>query len=200
MERSTIDLWVGIFVALGVAALLGLAMKVGNLTTSNIGATYTVTANFENIGGLKPRAPVKSAGVVVGRVSEIKFDATTFEAVVSLSVDKRYVFPKDTFASIFTAGLLGEQYIGLEAGGDDAKLQNGDKIIKTQDAVVLEKMISQFLYNKAAETPKAPETSGSTSSVVDALGANPLDNTTVNTTINTLDNKGKTDIAQPVAP
>ena len=176
MERSTMDLWVGIFVALGVAALLGLAMKVGNLTTSNIGATYTVTANFENIGGLKPRAPVKSAGVVVGRVSDIKFDAATFEAVVSLSVDKRYAFPKDTFASIFTAGLLGEQYIGLEAGGDDDKLANGDKIIKTQDAVVLEKMISQFLYNKASEAPKAPETSGSTNSAVDTLGANPLDN------------------------
>jgi phospholipid/cholesterol/gamma-HCH transport system substrate-binding protein len=180
MERTTMDLWVGIFVALGVAALLGLAMKVGNLTTSNIGATYTVTANFENIGGLKPRAPVKSAGVVVGRVSDIKFDAATFEAVVSLSVDKRYAFPKDTFASIYTAGLLGEQYIGLEAGGDDAKLQNGDKIIKTQDAVVLEKMISQFLYNKASEAPKegdsAATSSTSTKAADDALGANPLDN------------------------
>ena len=177
MERTTIDLWVGIFVALGVAALLGLAMKVGNLTTSNIGATYTVTANFENIGGLKPRAPVKSAGVVVGRVSDIKFDAATFEAVVSLSVDKRYAFPKDTFASIFTAGLLGEQYIGLEAGGDDAKLQNGDKIIKTQDAVVLEKMISQFLYNKASESKDAAPAAkpDSTKAADDALGANPLD-------------------------
>ena len=200
MEKTTIDLWVGVFVALGVAALLGLAMKVGNLTTSNIGATYTVTANFENIGGLKPRAPVKSAGVVVGRVSDIKFDATNFEAVVSISVDQRYAFPKDTFASIFTAGLLGEQYIGLEAGGDDVKLQNGDKIIKTQDAVVLEKMISQFLYNKAAEAPKAPETSGSTNSAVDALGENSPENAIVDSTVNMISNKDKTNASQPVAP
>ena len=178
MERTTIDLWVGIFVALGLAALLGLAMKVGNLTTSSIGETYTVSANFENIGGLKPRAPVKSAGVVVGRVSDIKFDAESFEAVVSLSIDKRYAFPKDTFANIYTAGLLGEQYIGLEAGGDEASLANGDKILQTQDAVVLEKMISQFLYNKASEAPADAATkaeSPSTKSADDALGANPLD-------------------------
>lgn len=174
MERTTIDLWVGIFVALGVAALLGLAMKVGNLTTSNIGATYTVTANFENIGGLKPRAPVKSAGVVVGRVGDITFDPATFEAVVSLSIDKRYNFPKDTFANIYTAGLLGEQYLGLEAGGDETNLKNGDKIAQTQDAVVLEKMISQFLYNKASESNEdAP--AASTKAADDALGANPLD-------------------------
>ncbi|WP_020166921.1 MULTISPECIES: outer membrane lipid asymmetry maintenance protein MlaD [Methylotenera] len=183
MERTTIDLWVGIFVALGLAALLGLAMKVGNLTSSNIGETYTVTANFENIGGLKPRAPVKSAGVVVGRVADIKFDSATFEAVVSLNIDKRYPFPKDTFANIYTAGLLGEQYIGLEAGGDEVKLADGDKITQTQDAVVLEKMISQFLYNKASE-PAADSTksnaseSPSTKSTDDALGANPLDEIT----------------------
>jgi phospholipid/cholesterol/gamma-HCH transport system substrate-binding protein len=190
MERTTIDLWVGIFVALGVAALLGLAMKVGNLTTSNLGATYTVTANFENIGGLKPRAPVKSAGVVVGRVSDIKFDPATFEAVVSLNVDKRYNFPIDTFANIYTAGLLGEQYVGLDAGGDEAKLKNGDKITHTQDAIVLEKMISQFLYNKASEgkddtaaKPAASTPSKSTRAVDDALGSNPLD-----------------DVAKPAAP
>ena len=153
MERTKIDLWVGIFVALGVAALMGLATKVGNLTTSNIGETYTVTANFENIGGLKSRAPVKSAGVVVGRVSDIKFDAATFEAVISIAIDKRYHFPKDTFANIYTAGLLGEQYIGLEAGGDETSLVNNDKITQTQDAIVLEKMISQFLYSKASEAP-----------------------------------------------
>ena len=184
MERTTIDLWVGIFVALGVAALLGLAMKVGNLTTNSIGETYTVTAAFENIGGLKPRAPVKSAGVVVGRVSDIKFDGATYEAVVSLSVDKRYNFPTDTFANIYTAGLLGEQYIGLEAGGEETNLKNGDKITQTQDAVVLEKMISQFLYNKASESkddaPKAPE-AASTKTNDDALGANPLDDLTGNT-------------------
>jgi|APLak6261671146_1056082.scaffolds.fasta_scaffold07963_2 phospholipid/cholesterol/gamma-HCH transport system substrate-binding protein len=178
MDRTTIDMWVGIFVALGVAALLGLAMKVGNLTTANIGETYTVTANFENIGGLKPRAPVKSAGVVVGRVANITFDSATYEAVVSLSIDKRYPFPKDTFANIYTAGLLGEQYIGLEAGGDDVQLANGDKITQTQDAVVLEKMISQFLYNKASESTgdKSNTSAESTKTEVDTLGASPLDN------------------------
>jgi phospholipid/cholesterol/gamma-HCH transport system substrate-binding protein len=152
MERTTINLWVGIFVVMGLAALFGLAMKVGNLTSSNIGETYVVNANFENIGGLKPRAPVKSAGVVVGRVAEIAFDSKTYQAVVRLNIDKRYSFPKDTFANIYTAGLLGEQYIGLEAGGEDAQLKDGDRISKTQDAVVLEKLISQFLYSKASES------------------------------------------------
>ena len=155
MERTTIDLWVGIFVAAGLAALMGLAMKVGNLTTSSIGDTYTVTAAFENVGGLKARAPVKSAGVVVGRVGGIQFDSKTYEAIVTLKVDKRYEFPKDTFASIYTSGLLGEQYVGLDAGGDSVALKNNDKIAHTQDAVVLEKMISQFLYNKASETGDA---------------------------------------------
>jgi phospholipid/cholesterol/gamma-HCH transport system substrate-binding protein len=158
MDRTTMDLWVGIFVAGGIAALMGLAMKVGNLTASSIGETYTVTAAFENIGGLKSRAPVKSAGVVVGRVANIQFDTTTFEAKVTINVDKRYPFPKDTFANIYTAGLLGEQYVGLEAGGDPDPLENGDKIAHTQDAVVLEKMISQFLYNKASETSDSSTT------------------------------------------
>jgi phospholipid/cholesterol/gamma-HCH transport system substrate-binding protein len=178
MERTTIDLWVGVFVALGVAALLGLAMKVGNLTTTNIGETYTVSANFENIGGLKPRAPIKSAGVVVGRVADITFDPATYEAVVSLNIDKRYSFPKDTFANIYTAGLLGEQYLGLEAGGDEENLANGDKIQHTQDAVVLEKMISQFLYSKASETntdSASTKNEESTKTEDDALGASPLD-------------------------
>ncbi len=152
MERTTIDLWVGIFATAGAVAIFGLAMKVGNLTSTNLGETYTVTAAFENIGGLKGRAPVKSAGVVVGRVDSIGFDKTNYEALVTLKLDKRYPFPKDTFASIYTAGLLGEQYVGLEAGGDSASLENGDKITHTQDAIVLEKMISQFLYNKASET------------------------------------------------
>lgn len=174
MDRTTLDMWVGIFVALGFAALFGLAMKVGNLTTSDIGDTYRVSANFENIGGLKPRAPIKSAGVVVGRVGEITFDAKTYEAVVSLNIDKRYPFPKDTFANIYTAGLLGEQYIGLEAGGDEANLKQGDKITQTQDAVVLEKLISQFLYNKATDSDdKASKPS--TESAADALDAGPLD-------------------------
>ena len=145
MERTTIDLWVGVFVALGLAAI-------GNLTSSNIGETYTVTAAFENIGGLKAHAPVKSAGVVIGRVDGIVFDSKAYEAKVTIKLDKRYQFPTDTFANIYTAGLLGEQYIGLEAGGEEAVLKNGDKITHTQDAVVLEKMISQFLYNKASDT------------------------------------------------
>ena len=162
MERTTVDLWVGVFVALGLAAMFGLALKVGNLTASNLGETYKVTAAFENIGGLKPHAPVKSAGVVIGRVDSIVFDPKDYEAKVTINIDKRYEFPKDTFANIYTAGLLGEQYIGLEAGGDEAQLKAGDKITHTQDAVVLEKMISQFLYNKASEnkssdTAKAAE-------------------------------------------
>lgn len=152
MDRTKIDLWVGVFAAIGIAALLGLAMKVGNLTTTNIGDTYTVTAGFQNIGGLKPRSPVKSAGVVVGRIDAIRFDSATYEARVTLKLDKRYQFPKDTFANIYTAGLLGEQYIGLEPGGDEEYLQENDRIMQTQDAVVLEKMISQFLYSKATET------------------------------------------------
>lgn len=151
MDRTTLDLWVGVFVALGVAAMIGLAMKVGNLTSNQIGETYVVTAAFENIGGLKVRAPIKSAGVVVGRVDNIMFDNATYEAVVTLKIDTSYNFPKDTFANIYTSGLLGEQYIGLDPGGDEAMLKNGDKIAKTQDAVVLEKLISQFLYNKATE-------------------------------------------------
>jgi phospholipid/cholesterol/gamma-HCH transport system substrate-binding protein len=162
MERTTIDLWVGVFVALGIAAIFGLALKVGNLTSSSIGETYTVTAAFENIGGLKPHAPVKSAGVLIGRVDGIVFDSKDYEAKVTIKLDKRYQFPVDTFANIYTAGLLGEQYVGLEAGGDEVVLKNGDKISHTQDAVVLEKMISQFLYNKASdnkssETRKAAE-------------------------------------------
>ena len=151
MDKIKLDAWVGIFVSIGVISLLGLAMKVGNLTSNDIRETYTVTANFENIGGLKPRAPVKGAGVVVGRVNSIVFDTEAYHAVVSIDIDKRYVFPKDTFANIYTAGLLGEQYIGLEAGGEEKNLEQGDRITQTQDAVVLEKLISQFLYSKASE-------------------------------------------------
>lgn len=153
MNRKSIDLMVGVFVLLGFAALLFLALKAGNLASFNLGGgdTYAVTAQFDNIGGLKVRAPVKSAGVVVGRVASIDFDDQRYQAKVRLDVDKRFVFPKDSTASIYTSGLLGEQYIGLDAGGEEEMLKNGDKISKTQDAVVLEKMISQFLYNKASE-------------------------------------------------
>lgn len=158
MDRTTLDLWVGLFVAAGVAALIGLAMKVGNLTSNQIGETYAVTAAFENIGGLKVRAPIKSAGVVVGRVDSIHFDDQTYEAVVTLNIAKEYQFPKDTFANIYTSGLLGEQYIGLDPGGEEAMLAQGDKITHTQDAVVLEKLISQFMYSKASETSEKTAT------------------------------------------
>jgi phospholipid/cholesterol/gamma-HCH transport system substrate-binding protein len=152
MDRTLIDLWVGIFVAAGIVALMVLALKVGNASsTLNMGDTYRIHAQFENIGGLKPRAPVKSAGVVVGRVDEILFDSKSFTARVTLNIDRRYPFPKDTSVSILTSGLLGEQYVGLEAGGDDAMLKDGDTVQLTQSAVVLEKLIGQFLYNKAAE-------------------------------------------------
>jgi phospholipid/cholesterol/gamma-HCH transport system substrate-binding protein len=151
MERTTIDLWVGLFVLLGLGAILVLALKVGNLGGVNIADSYGVSANFSNIGGLKVRAPVKSAGVVIGRVSEIHFDGERHEAVVSLKLDKQYSFSKDTSASIMTSGLLGEQYIALETGGDSAQLKEGDKIKITQSAVVLESLIGQFIYNKAAD-------------------------------------------------
>lgn len=151
MERSTLDLWVGLFVCAGVGALLILALKVGNAGSTISGPSYRVTAEFDNIGGLKPRAPVKSAGVVVGRVASIGFDTQRFMAKVVLSINQDYKFPKDTTASILTSGLLGEQYVGLEAGGDTANLADGDTLKLTQSAVVLEKLISQFLYSKAAE-------------------------------------------------
>ncbi len=151
MNRSVVDLWVGIFVAIGIAALLFLALKVGNLSSAHLSESYVLVAKFDNIGGLKVRGPVKSAGVVVGRVADIHFDGKTYEAVVTLKIDQRYRFPKDTFAAIYTSGLLGEQFVGLDVGGDDKLLNPGDTIAKTQSAVVLEKLISQFLFNKAAE-------------------------------------------------
>lgn len=154
MNRATLDLWVGIFVAIGLSSLLFLALKVGNLASSSTGETYALTAKFDNIGGLKVRAAVKSAGVVVGRVGDIKFDPEAYQAVVTMQVDARYKFPRDTFATINTSGLLGEQYIGFEVGGDTEMLKAGEGIKKTQSAVVLEKLISQFMFNKAAEDGK----------------------------------------------
>jgi len=154
MKRTTIDLWVGLFVVGGLAALLVLALKVGNATTVTAADGYRVTAEFDNIGGLKPRAPVKSAGVVVGRVASIAFDNDKFVARVTMLLDKTYRFPKDTTASILTSGLLGEQYIGLDGGGDDEVLKDGDRMRLTQSAMVLEKMISRFLYSKAEEGPQ----------------------------------------------
>jgi phospholipid/cholesterol/gamma-HCH transport system substrate-binding protein len=151
MNKTVLDLWVGLFVVAGIAALLFLALKVGSMNTVNASDSYQVVARFENIGGLKARAPVKSAGVVVGRVSGIQFDNENYEAEVTLRLDKRYGFPKDTSAAILTSGLLGEQYVGLAAGGDSVKLKDKDNIQITQDAVVLENLIGQFLYGKAQE-------------------------------------------------
>ncbi len=154
MKRSTIDIWVGAFVAAGFGGLLFLALKVGNLAAFSTAETYQVQAKFANIGGLKVRAPIKSAGVVVGRVSDIRFDNESYEALVAFEIEARYKFPRDTAAKILTSGLLGEQYVGLEAGGDGVMLKNGDRLRLTQSAVVLENLISQFLFNKAAEGSK----------------------------------------------
>jgi len=153
MSRTTLDLWVGVFVVIGIAALMFLSLRVGNLAGANIGETYTVSARFDNIGGLKVRAPVKSAGVVIGRVTDIRFETDSYRAEVRFTVDTRYPFPRDTIATILTSGLLGEQYLGLEPGGDEEMLKNGDALQITQSAVVLEKLIGQFLFNKAAEEP-----------------------------------------------
>jgi len=164
MERTTIDLWFGAFVAAGFAALLVLALKVGNLGAERANETYKVEARFDNIGGLKVRAPVRSAGVLVGRVADIHFDNARFQADVTLALDKRYQFPKDSSASILTSGLLGENYVGIDAGGEDKPLQAGDRITLTQSAVVLERLIGQFLFSKAQEEPgnskKPPEPPG----------------------------------------
>ena len=154
MERTTIDLWVGVFVVAGIGAMVMLAMKVGNLGTYNVSEAYQVHAYFSNIGGLKPKASIKSAGVLVGRVTDITLDTERYEAKVVMSLDKRYQFPKDTFANILTSGLLGEQYIGLMPGGDEEMLKNGEQLKKTQSAVVLEELIGKFLYSKAEEPAK----------------------------------------------
>ncbi|MFW8566051.1 outer membrane lipid asymmetry maintenance protein MlaD [Orrella sp. 11846] len=143
------DVWVGLFVLLGIIALVFLALRAGNLSSFTWTKTYTVSASFDNIGGLKVRAPIKSSGVVVGRVQSIAFDNETYRAVVHFDIEEPYHFPADTSASILTSGLLGEQYIGLDAGGDDRLLESGDSITLTQSAVVLERLISQFLYNTA---------------------------------------------------
>ena len=154
MERTSLDLWFGAFITAGFVALLVLAMKVGNLGAERATKTYRVEVRFDNIGGLKVRGPVRSAGVLVGRVHDIHFDNERYQASVTLALDKRYQFPKDTTASILTSGLLGETYIGLEAGGDEKMLVQGDRIQISQSAVVLEKLIGQFLFSKAQEEPK----------------------------------------------
>ncbi|MHB1180401.1 MAG: outer membrane lipid asymmetry maintenance protein MlaD [Sulfuricella sp.] len=151
MERTTLDMWVGAFVVGGLIALLILAFKVGNLGGYDRTETYKVYGEFDNIGGLKIKAPVKSAGVVVGRVADILFDNNKFRARVAMHISNRFQFPKDTSAAILTSGLLGEQYIGLEAGGDSQNLKNGDTFKLTQSAMVLEQLIGQFLFSKAAD-------------------------------------------------
>jgi phospholipid/cholesterol/gamma-HCH transport system substrate-binding protein len=152
MNRSAIDLWVGIFVAIGFGAILFLALKVGNLMTLDRTPGYHLDANFDNIGGLKLRAPVKAAGVVVGRVEAVRLNTKTYDAVVTLRIERQYEFTKDTIAAINTSGLLGEVYISLDAGGDPVMLKDGDRISKTQSAVVIEKLISQFLFDKASSS------------------------------------------------
>ena len=154
MQRSKNDVWVGLFVLLGAAAILFLALKSANLLSLNFQSSYNVVARFDNICGLKRQAAVKSAGVVVGRVESVSFDDKTFQATVTLALESRYQFPKDSSLKILTSGLLGEQYIGIEAGSDGENLANGDRIQATQSAVVLENLISQFLYNKAATPDK----------------------------------------------
>ena len=155
MQRSTTDVWVGLFVLLGGAALVFLALQSANLLSLNFDKGYVVSAKFDNIGGLKPKAAVKSRGVVVGRVESISFDDKSYQARVMLSMDKHYAFPKDSSLKILTSGLLGEQYVGIEAGADSANLVAGDAISTTQSAVVLENLIGQFLYSKAADGPSA---------------------------------------------
>ncbi len=152
VNRRSLEIWVGLFVAAGLAALFMLAMKVSNMTAFADDVGYTVTARFENVGGLKIRSPVSMAGVRVGRVADITFDAKTYEAVVTMRIAQQFnTLPKDTSASIFTAGVLGENYVGLEAGAQDVYLKEGDTIKLTQSAVVLENLIGQFLFNKAQE-------------------------------------------------
>ena len=150
MERKTMDFWVGLFILLGFAALLMLALRV-SIGSDHVENTYAVEARFENIGGLKAKAPVKSAGVLIGRVTNIHFDNEKFQAVATLTLDKRYSFPKDSSASILTSGLLGEVYVGLDAGAEDKQLVAGDVIKLTQSAVVLERLIGQFMFGKASE-------------------------------------------------
>lgn len=157
MSNEKNDWWVGLFVLLGAVALAFLALRAGNLSTFSFSSTYNVSANFDNIGGLKVRAPVKSAGVVVGRVASIRLDDKTFQAVVTLKMEKDFTFPTDSSAKILTSGLLGEQYIGIEPGGEDKNLVNGSVISMTQSAIVLETLISKFLYSTAEKqgTPAA---------------------------------------------
>jgi phospholipid/cholesterol/gamma-HCH transport system substrate-binding protein len=158
MERTTIDMWFGAFVIAGFAALAVLAFKVGNLGAERATKTYRVEARFDNIGGLKPRSPVRTAGVTVGRVEAISLDPKDFRGIVKMEIERRYQYPKDSSAKILTSGLLGDQYIGLDPGGDDKNIQPGEAVAQTQSAVVLENLIGQFLSSKAEAPPAPPAT------------------------------------------
>ena len=151
MERSNVDLWVGVFVAVGIGALLFLALKAGNVDSIIKSEGYKVSAEFDNIGGLKPKAPVKSAGVIVGRVESVTFSNQSLRAVVRLNLDKQFQFPADSSVSILTSGLLGDQFVGIDPGGALENLEDGDRVRITQSAIVLEKVIGQFLYGKMSE-------------------------------------------------
>ncbi len=151
MQRSKNDVWVGLFVLIGGLAILFLALQSANLLSLSFQTNYTVHAKFDNVGGLKPKAAVRSAGVVVGRVEKIVLDDKSFQARVTLALEGRHTFPKDSSLKILTAGLLGEQYLGLEPGADEKTLVAGDTISNTQSAMVLESLIGQFLFSKAAE-------------------------------------------------
>ncbi len=160
MQRSKNDVWVGLFVLIGAVAILFLALQSANLLSLSFQKSYVLNAKFDNIGGLKPKAAVRSAGVVVGRVEKISFDDKSFQARVTLAMENRYAFPKDSSLKILTSGLLGEQYLGLEPGADEKVLAEGDTVTSTQSAMVLESMISQFLYSKAAEGSSADAAKG----------------------------------------
>ena len=155
MGKKSIETLVGLFVLLGIAGLVFLSLKAANLASFNTGETYTLQARFDNIGGLKVRAPVRSAGVTIGRIASISFDPQTYQGVVKLEIDRKLEFPRDTSAKILTAGLLGDQYVGLEPGADEKMLHDGDSIRQTQSAVVLENLIGQFINSRAAEAGSA---------------------------------------------
>jgi phospholipid/cholesterol/gamma-HCH transport system substrate-binding protein len=156
INRKSLELWVGLFVAAGILALAMLAFKVGNLTSADVMNSYKVTALFDNVGGLKVKAAVTMAGVRIGRVSAIAFDNKKYQALVTMDIDGRYEnIPKDSSASILTSGLLGDQYIGIDPGGDDASLKSGDSFLRTQSALVLEKLVGQVIFNKAGESAPA---------------------------------------------
>lgn len=153
INRKSLELWVGLFVAAGILALAMLAFKVGNLTTADVVDGYQVKANFDNVGGLKVKAAVTVAGVRVGRVTGIAFDSNRYQAVVTMDIDGQYKnIPMDSTANILTSGLLGDQYIGVEPGGEETYLKDGDTILRTQSALVLEKLVGQVIFNKASET------------------------------------------------